>query len=205
MNNFKIYFINSFYIMSISLKKLWNDYGIGAIIIILILAYGLFYLSNYITNKGSYGNESNSSMQNQYKDPMGQGTIRGGGGGGVVPAEPLGQNEVFAPATGGQTNMPGLPSNNPNTVTNPSELLPKDTNSQWAQLNPSGKGELANVNLLKAGYQIGIDTIGQSLRNANLQIRSEPPNPQVYVGPWNQSTIEPDFQRAPLEIGAGSQ
>ena len=69
-------------------------------------------------------------------------------------------------------------------------------------MNPSGKGELANINLLRAGYHIGIDTIGESLRNANLQIRSEPPNPQIYVGPWNQSTITPDFMRPPLEIGS---
>ena len=89
--------------------------------------------------------------------------------------------------------------------TNPADLLPKDTNSQWAQLNPVGQGELANVNFLKAGYQIGIDTVGQSMRNANLQIRSEPPNPQMSVGPWNQSTIVGDFMRPPLEIGQGSQ
>ena len=41
--------------------------------------------------------------------------------------------------------------------------------------------------------------------NANLQIRSEPPNPQLYVGPWNQSSIEPDFMRPPLNIGSGPQ
>jgi hypothetical protein len=126
--------------------------------------------------------------------------------GGVKPAEPLGQNEVFASVNGIQTSQPGIPSScSNNKIQNPSELLPKDSNSQWAQLNPSGKGELANVNLLRAGYHIGIDTIGQSLRNANLQIRSEPPNPQVYTGPWNLSTIQPDFMRPPLEIGAGTQ
>jgi hypothetical protein len=122
----------------------------------------------------------------------------------VQPAMPQGQNEVYSSANGIQTSMPGAPSTcNTANIQNPSELLPKDKNSQWAQLNPSGKGELANVNLLRAGYHIGIDTIGQSLRNANLQIRSEPPNPQLYVGPWNQSTIDPDFMRPPLEIGAG--
>jgi hypothetical protein len=125
-------------------------------------------------------------------------------GASVQPANPAGQNEVYSSANGIQTSMPGAPSTcNTANIQNPSELLPKDKNSQWAQLNPSGKGELANVNLLRAGYHIGIDTIGQSLRNANLQIRSEPPNPQLYVGPWNQTTIEPDFMRPPLEIGAG--
>ena len=98
------------------------------------------------------------------------------------------------------------PSCSPNNSNqNPADLLPKDTNSQWAQLNPAGKGDLANINLLKAGYHIGIDTIGQTLRNANLQIRSEPPNPQVNVGPWNASTITPDFMRPSLELGQGGQ
>lgn len=90
-------------------------------------------------------------------------------------------------------------------ITNSNQLLPKDTNSEWNALNPSGTGELSNVNLLKSGWQIGIDTVGQTLRNANLQLRSEPPNPQISVGPWNNSTITPDFMRVPLEIGAGPQ
>uniref|UniRef100_A0A6C0HRW2 Minor capsid protein P11 C-terminal conserved region domain-containing protein n=1 Tax=viral metagenome TaxID=1070528 RepID=A0A6C0HRW2_9ZZZZ len=88
---------------------------------------------------------------------------------------------------------------------NSNQLLPKDTNSEWNNLNPSGTGELSNINLLKSGWQIGIDTVGQTLRNANLQLRSEPPNPQISVGPWNNSTITPDFMRVPLEIGAGPQ
>lgn len=85
------------------------------------------------------------------------------------------------------------------------QLLPKDKNSEWNNLNPSGTGELSNINLLKSGWQLGVDTVGQTLRNANLQLRSEPPNPQVSVGPWNNSTITPDFMRVPLEIGAGPQ
>jgi hypothetical protein len=68
-----------------------------------------------------------------------------------------------------------------------------------------GKGELANINLLKAGYHVGINTVGQSLRNANLQVRSEPPNPQLDVGPWHKSTIEPDYTRRALEIGGGGE
>ena len=84
-------------------------------------------------------------------------------------------------------------------------VLPKDENSEWARLNPAGKGELGDVNMLKAGHHIGIDTIGQSLRNSNLQVRSEPANPQANVGPWNQTTIQPDLMRVPLELGCGPQ
>ena len=187
--------------MTVSLKKLWNEYGIGAIVVLLIVAYGVILFAKYLSSKGMSGYESNQSMPQQYGRPSPGNNVAG-----VRPSEPLGQNEVFASANGVQTSMPGIPSScsHPN-IQNPAELLPKDSNSQWAQLNPVGKGNLADINLLKAGYHIGIDTIGQTLRNANLQIRSEPPNPQINVGPWNLSTIEPDFMRPPLELGQGTQ
>jgi hypothetical protein len=125
---------------------------------------------------------------------------------GPQPAQESG-NEVYSSVGGSsQPSGMGLPSScTKGSSQNPADLLPKDNNSQWAQLNPAGKGDLANINLLKAGYHIGIDTVGQTLRNANLQIRSEPPNPQVNVGPWNLSTIEPDFMRPPLQLGQGGQ
>jgi hypothetical protein len=82
----------------------------------------------------------------------------------------------------------------------PGELLPKDPNSVWAQQNPMGTGSLKGKNFLSAGALIGVNTVGQSLRNANYQMRSEPPNPQVAVSVWSQSTIEPDVNRRSLEI-----
>jgi hypothetical protein len=88
-------------------------------------------------------------------------------------------------------------------VANPSDLLPSDENSQWSALNPAAakKGDTTLPDLLKAGYHIGLDTIGQTLRNANLQLRSDPIINKAEVGPWNQSTIETDYARTPLEIG----
>jgi len=82
----------------------------------------------------------------------------------------------------------------------PSELLPKDPNSIWAQQNPMGTGSLKGKNFLSAGALIGVNTVGQSLRNANYQLRSEPPNPQVPVSVFNVPTIEPDVNRRSLEI-----
>jgi hypothetical protein len=83
----------------------------------------------------------------------------------------------------------------------PEDLLPKDAaNSQWAQVNPAGQGDMKNQNFLTAGYHVGINTTGSTLRNPNLQLRSEPPNPQQKVSPWMQTTIEPDLNRLPLEI-----
>jgi hypothetical protein len=82
----------------------------------------------------------------------------------------------------------------------PQELLPNDPNSKWAQVNPQGQGDIAGKNYLSAGALLGVNTVGQSLRNANYQLRSDPPNPQVKVSIWNQSTIEPDINRRALEI-----
>lgn len=81
------------------------------------------------------------------------------------------------------------------------DLLPKDAaNSKWAEVNPAGQGDVADRNFLSAGHHLGVDTIGQSLRNPNYQLRSDPPNPKLTVGPWNQSTIEFDQGRKHFEI-----
>tara|TARA_B100001093_G_C26625444_1_gene926549 strand:- start:38 stop:547 length:510 start_codon:yes stop_codon:yes gene_type:complete len=85
---------------------------------------------------------------------------------------------------------------------NPSDLLPKDSNNLWAQLNPPSS-ELQGKQLLNPDQVVGINTQGSSLRNANLQLRSEPPNPRNNTNcPWNISTIESDTQRKSLEIGS---
>ena len=121
------------------------------------------------------------------------------------PAAPAGQNGGFASVNGMQSSQGLPPSCSSGNVPDPSELLPKDQNNEWARLNPSGSQDFQNVNLLKAGYHAGIDTVGSTMRNSNLQVRSEPPNPTTKVSPWMNSTIEPDLMRVPLEIGCGNQ
>lgn len=171
-------------------KKMLSEWGVVALIVIIVGAY----LANLLSSRYDAGGETMSSTPNKaYSNSL-------------MPSSPGGveSNEVFAPISGsGSDSM--LPTGCTNPNSSPDDLLPKDTHSQWAELNPQGKGELGNINLLNAGYLIGIDTVGSSMRNANLQIRSEPPNVQVYTGPWNQTTITPDFMRPPLQIGDGSQ
>jgi hypothetical protein len=111
-------------------------------------------------------------------------------------------DEVFNPVV----SAPALPQQTcyPRDRLTADDLLPKDAaNSRWAQMNPAGQGDVSDINFLTAGYHIGINSIGSSKKNANLQIRSEPPNPQVVVSPWYQSTIQPSDigNRRPLEIG----
>jgi len=150
---------------------------------------------------GSYSNGFNNVM-----DTMGGRLHKGetGVGKGFVanpaPAQPLGENSDFASVSGMKGTTCNQPDCNKKMVEDPSVLLPNDANSAWAKLNPSGQGSLQNVNLLDAGAHHGIQA--QVNRNANLQLRSEPANPRSNVGPWQQSTIEPDRMRKSLEIGA---
>ncbi len=103
------------------------------------------------------------------------------------------------------TELLSIDSNRPKAVADPADLLPTDANSQWAALNPvnMNQGSILNGDMLQAGYHIGLDTIGQTLKNPNLQLRSDPIIPKQDVGPWNQSTYEPDLGRIPLEVGYG--
>ena len=121
----------------------------------------------------------------------------------ATPAAPAAQVTPATPVAPAGQSSP----NNYNSAlgVSPKDLLPQDQNSQWAALNPVSQGNIAAPDLLQAGYHIGLDTIGQTLRNANLQERSDPIIPKSAVGPWNQSTIEPDLGRVPLEVGVGSR
>ena len=120
----------------------------------------------------------------------------------VAASEPSGENE-------GQLAVQGLgrtPSTcYPQQTLKPEDLLPTDESKAIQEFNtakPVGEGILQGVNLLDAGYHVGVNTVGQSLRNANLQLRSEPANPQVATGPWNSSSIQGDPYRSPLELGS---
>lgn len=72
----------------------------------------------------------------------------------------------------------------------PADLLPSSAAvADFENKFPTGEGEATDKNFLIAGYNIGINTVGSSLKNANQQLRSDPFIPRKDVGPWNQSTI----------------
>lgn len=185
------------------LQKFVKVHHVLALVGLVLLAA---VVMQYSRRKGSV---LDSMAAKRAIDRQGSAMANSGGSssGSVSPSNPAGQNEVFSPVSGmaGPQGFGLPPSCSRQPVVNPEDLLPKDTNSQWAQLNPRGSGDLNNVNLLQAGYLYGINTVGSSLRNANLQVRSEPPNPQVQVSPWLNTTIEPDLMRTPLELGCGPQ
>jgi len=151
-----------------------------AIVVFFILAWAIM---NYSTDKSMIKDGFDSSANSQPNTAN------------VHPS-------VYATAT---ANTAVVPASNAVSVTNPTDLLPKDQNSEWSALNPVNNGNPAVPDLLQAGYHIGLDTIGQTLRNPNYQLRSDPIIPKAQVGPWNLSTIEPDLGRVPLEVGVGAK
>lgn len=89
----------------------------------------------------------------------------------------------------------------PKDQLNAKDLVPReDSFNAWNQSNPPVQGHLSNKNYLDSGHNFGLNSVGQSLKNPNLQLRSDPLIPQKDVGPWMQSTIEADTNRRPFEI-----
>jgi hypothetical protein len=164
------------------LAKFFTKEFVLVVIIFIVLVWGLLSYSGekmtFVDNM-----EGGSSAEEGAAPPAPNGAAPGPAG--PAPGQSAGAGYALQP------------------VANPSELLPADGNSQWAELNPSAMkgGDVMMPDLLQAGYHIGLDTIGQSLRNANLQLRSDPIIAKGDTGPWNQSTIEADMARVPLELG----
>lgn len=79
------------------------------------------------------------------------------------------------------------------------DLLPKPATPQVQDFGEFAPKALQGQNFLEVTKQLGVDTQGSSMRNANYQLRSDPPNPRTTVGPWLNSTIEADLLRRPLE------
>lgn len=83
------------------------------------------------------------------------------------------------------------------------DLLPKESKDDWFDM-PYDKKQMMrieNENLLAGAStqsRVGIDTQGQTLKNASHDLRAAPPNPKFMVSPWNNSTIEPDYNIKPI-------
>ncbi len=70
--------------------------------------------------------------------------------------------------------------------------LPQETNKDWFEVMPEPIS-VKNRHLINVSRPVGVNTIGNSLRNASWDLRGSPPCPKFVVSPWQQSTIEPDY------------
>jgi hypothetical protein len=182
-------------------------------VLIVLAAFVLFALINYYNNKQSTLKTEKFFQANtaphKYTENFEKGPdVQYGYGSDtnvkeasrVAPSEPINNEDYRAVDYQGQT----LPNDCfPKDRLSVDDLLPKDAaNSKWAQVNPAGQGDVKDQNFLSASYMVGINTVGSSLKNPNLQLRSEPVIPKVSVGPFMNSTYEAsDALRRPLEIG----
>ena len=105
----------------------------------------------------------------------------------------LGGNAASAEGLQGRT--PASQQTYQETTLNSDELLPKGKmGASWAAVNPASGEDLKGQNFLQSGYHSNINIIGiaQTNRNPTYDIRSEQPNPHGQVGPFLNTTIDPD-------------
>lgn len=81
------------------------------------------------------------------------------------------------------------------------DLLPQGTEENaWSETSPEAQGHITDQNFLESGHHYGINTVGQSLKNANRQLRNDPSIPKVQISPWNNSTVQQDTNKRGFEI-----
>jgi len=162
---------------------------LGMVLVGVVVVYSLF--SSYSSAKGAVVDKAEEL----------------GGSGGMAPLSGQGPYSVGTSSLGGnalavddmQGRTPASQQTYTQNVLSSSELLPKgEMGASWAAVNPVGKSDLDGQNFLQAGYHANINIIGisQTNRNPTYDIRSEQPNPQSKVGPFLQTTIDPDPFRA---------
>jgi hypothetical protein len=189
------------------LTKFFTTERVIVLAIFLVLAYGLImYSGNKSMVIDRMTDYSSSGASNMTSSPYSHSDSHSSASSGIASVLPSLPSNLLS-SSDSSASASASTGYSSHSVANPSDLLPHDNNSEWSALNPNtmSKGDMLMPDLLQAGYHIGLDTIGQTLRNANLQLRSDPIIPKTSVGPWNQSTIEPDLGRVPLEIGDGNR
>lgn len=88
------------------------------------------------------------------------------------------------------------------SVLKPAELLPGgEPGVSLGSLTPGASEDLKGQNFLQAGYHTNTAVAGvsQTNRNPAWDIREEPPNPVGSVGPFLNTTIEPNPYRTGLK------
>jgi len=181
-------------------KNLMNLFLILAVIVLVVVLYRYnktkSVLSDNMENNvlSNSASVSENSSQNQELENN------------VVDSKPVGasssEEDNYLQVQGIKSGPSSDTACNKKPIMDPKELLPTDNNNEWSNIMPNN--DLKNVGMLNSAQHIGINTVGSSLRNPNLQVRSEPVIQQTNIGPWNNTTIEADTTRRSLEIGSCS-
>ncbi len=106
-----------------------------------------------------------------------------------APLQPLDDSFQGAP-----TNVQGV--NTTDSIV-PIELLPNnDAAAVFAKENPGTN--VQDIAYLSAGFNIGMDTRGGTMKNPSLDVRGEIPIEKSYVGPFANSSYEQNKYGSPL-------
>jgi hypothetical protein len=166
--------------MASSLLKNLLKFDIVTLLVILALIGGLYYAWMMYTEEKLPKSENMVSQQQM--------------------------NTKSEPAPIEQTSMTSNSDYSGQAALSGADLLPKDSNSEWNNLNLERNANgVVMPDMLQAGVHQGLDTVGSVLRNANQQLRPDPVIPKTNTGLCNvnMSTIEPDSIRGDLKIGCG--
>ncbi len=174
-----------------------NKQVIGLIIAGVIVLAAIYFMKNY-----------SSKAQEMLENVVGttETSAEVAGTMPLVDSEPVVQEAQVSPLySEGGDNCSPLPSMDfqSGAAISPEDLLPKsDMAADFENQFPVGAGDLTSKNFLTAGFNTGINTVSSSLRNANLQLRSDPYIPPKEITPFNQTTLTPDLNRKSFEIGS---
>lgn len=75
---------------------------------------------------------------------------------------------------------------------NVDNYLPQGTNPGWFDTEPFENQKIKGSLLADPISLNGVNTVGSSRKNASHDLRGDIPIPKQYIGPFNNSTIEPD-------------
>ena len=150
-------------------------------VVVLVLIWALFSYSGSKTKVrdtmiGGGSSSASSSIPSQTASPLAMSSQSVTGGNSTMATMPP------PPSGGGAVARPTL---------QPSDIVLNAVNMPDLIMSPQAF--------------IGIDTISNTLKNPSYDFRSDPIIPKVNVGPWNNSTIDPDLARVPLELGQGQR
>lgn len=177
------------------ISKFFTSQKVVLLLVFLVVAFVLMYYSGASSKRASF--MSASEGMSNYAAPSA-----------LAPSDLSEKNSIMIPSAGVSDGASPVQSGSDYTAlesADPADLLPNDVNNAWSQLNPTSQGDIRNPDLLQAGYLIGLDTIGQTLRIPNYQLRADPIIPKQNVGPWNQAPdVDPDYGRVPLDAGCSN-
>lgn len=73
------------------------------------------------------------------------------------------------------------------------KMLPKEKEEGWFDVEPlMSTKKIKGTHLIHPKVHMGVNTVGNTLKNGTHDIRGDIPNPRINVSPWNNSSIEPD-------------